>query len=82
MSGRVEKSRAFVELFEESRKYKASKPKAENGLNSDALPLHDLIPEKGANKSATLILFKKGGVKLNVGSKVQLFANNEKTDLI
>lgn len=66
--------------MEEYRKYKRS-------INSDSsasqsLPLHNLVPGKGANANATLILFKKNKVKLTPGSKVMLFSDAEKTDLL
>ena len=70
MSGKIEKARACLELYEEFRKYKAQKPKDGTSVHSDALPLHALVPGKGANANATLILFKKRKVKLTTGSKV------------
>jgi len=42
------------------------------------------VPGKGANANATLILFKKDKklVKLTPGSKVMLYSDAEKTDLL
>lgn len=81
MSAAIEKQRACLELLKAFENYKQQKPKSET-LQADALPLHELVPGKGANANATLILFKKNKVKLNPGSKVRLFSDAGKTNLL
>jgi hypothetical protein len=77
ISGSIGKSRACLEISEEFRKFRANVNDA-----STSLPLHNCVPGKGSNAIATLILFKKNKVKLTPGSKVMLFSDPEKTDLL
>jgi hypothetical protein len=81
ISGSIGKSRACIELSEEFRRYKAQQPST-NTAFSNSLPLHNLVPGKGSNAVATLILFKKNKVKLTPGSKVMLYSDAEQTDLL
>lgn len=83
ISGSIGKGRACIELSEAFREFQVKKP-SDDASFSNLLPLHNLVPGKGANANATLILFKKDKklVKLTPGSKVMLYSDAEKTDLL
>jgi hypothetical protein len=49
---------------------------------SDLLPIHNMLPNKGAKASGTIILFKKNGVKLRLQSKVSMFADSGMSKLL
>ena len=46
------------------------------------LPIHDLLPGKGANSIGTLLIFKKKGIQLAPCSKVQFFSDPDQVNLI
>jgi hypothetical protein len=49
---------------------------------TNLFPIHNVLPNKGAKASGTIILFKKHGVKLRAQSKVQMFADQGMSKLL
>jgi hypothetical protein len=53
-----------------------------NKAVSMLLPLHELLPHKGANSISTLLIFKQGGSAMLPCSKVQFYADQDGTMLV
>lgn len=47
-----------------------------------SLPIHEILPKKGQDSVATLIVFKRGGTCIMPMSKIQFFSDKNQTNMV
>jgi len=80
LSTEVSSERTTLEMVKEFKEM--HKGQLNKDLKSEMLPLHEFLPLKGANATGTLLMFKREELQLRKHTKVQLYADQDKSNLL
>lgn len=50
--------------------------------SGNALPLHELLPQKGKNAISTTLMFKRAGARMTPGSKLRFWAEPDQLNML